>query len=66
MKPVTAWAVLDADGIIDLLSVRWTRGESIEAFRCQAFCRLTPWVVWRKRGCRAVRVRLVVEGGEDG
>lgn len=52
-------------------TVRRTRREAMKAccdlrysFRDNPDEWMPEWMEWRKRGCRAVRVRLVRDGGE--
>jgi hypothetical protein len=65
-RPVTMWAINYGNGHIDRHSVRPTRAQAIDAFCSDPAA--PRWDYWHRRGCRAVKVRLVVlpDGGEVG
>lgn len=65
-RDVIVWAVAYDNGNIDMGSMRRTRREAIDAFCYDPT--FPPWSFWYRKGCRAVKFRLVplatAKGGE--
>lgn len=62
LRPVKMWVIAYDNGYFDPHSVCRTRSGAIAKFTDDPAG--YTWDYWRKRGCRAVKVRLVAVGRE--